>query len=130
MTNTKRGLYLTIGFGALMSGALFAETATNQSWGHADKFGVDAVKAWSLVKGKCADSGVVVAVIDTGIDMNHPDLKNSLWTNEKEAAGKPGVDNDGDGFVGDVHGWDFVTNSGNLVDVHGHGTPHCRNYRC
>lgn len=49
---------------------------------------------------------VIVAVIDTGIDINHPDLKDSIWVNEDEVPGD-GIDNDGNGFVDDVNGWDF-----------------------
>jgi thermitase len=94
----------------------------NQSWGHQSQFGVEAEKAWALVKDKCQNSGVIVAVIDTGIDPNHPDLKNSLWKNTKEIAGKAGQDSDKNGFIDDKHGWDFVTQSGRLVDTHGHGT--------
>ena len=74
------------------------------------------------MRAECSKSEVVVAVIDTGIDMNHPALRNSLWTNKKELNGKEGVDNDGNGFVNDVHGWDFVRNTGKLIDAHGHGT--------
>jgi subtilisin family serine protease len=104
-------------------GALSAQANNGQfSWGHQSQYGVDAIKAWTVVKNKCAESGVVVAVIDTGIDANHPDLKHSIWKNSKELNGKPGVDDDGNGFVDDVNGWDFVSHSGKLVDTHGHGT--------
>ena len=126
MLNLKTGYatlnILSLGAFALVSGAAFAQEAQNQSWGHQSKFGVDAVKAWSLVKNKCEDSGVVVAVIDTGLDMNHPDLKSSLYVNSKEANGKVGLDDDGNGFIDDVHGWDFVTHTGRLIDTHGHGS--------
>jgi subtilisin family serine protease len=53
---------------------------------------------------------VVVAVIDSGVDISHPELKNKLWTNEAELRGKPGVDDDGDGFVDDIYGWNFIGN--------------------
>lgn len=106
----------------VQAGAAQAQTLFQRSWGLQAKSGIDAPKAWSQMKRDCDHSGVVVAVIDTGIDMNHPALKNILWTNPAEARGKARQDDDNDGFVDDLHGWDFATNSGRLVDHHGHGT--------
>jgi len=54
---------------------------------------------------------VIVAIFDDGALIDHEDLRNQLWTNEAEAHGKPGSDDDGNGYVDDVHGWDFVDNS-------------------
>jgi subtilisin family serine protease len=54
---------------------------------------------------------VTVAVFDDGAYIDHEELRNQLWTNEAEARGKPGVDDDGNGYVDDLHGWDFVDNS-------------------
>jgi len=51
---------------------------------------------------------ITVALFDDGAAIDHPDLRNRLWTNEAEAHGKPGMDDDGNGYVDDVHGWDFV----------------------
>jgi subtilisin family serine protease len=65
--------------------------------------------------------GVVVAVVDTGVDVNHPDLMSQLWVNSGEIAGN-GIDDDGDGYVDDVHGWDFVSSDSNPNDGNGHGT--------
>lgn len=64
---------------------------------------------------------LVVAVIDTGIDANHPDIKGNLWVNSKEIPGN-GVDDDKNGCVDDVHGCNFITMNGDLTDNHGHGT--------
>ena len=60
-------------------------------------------------------------MIDTGVDYNHPDLAANIWTNPGEIAGD-GIDNDGNGYVDDVHGYDFINNDGNPMDDHGHGT--------
>jgi subtilisin family serine protease len=54
---------------------------------------------------------VIVAIFDDGAFTDHEDLRNQLWTNQAEAQGKPGADDDGNGYVDDVHGWDFVDNS-------------------
>jgi subtilisin family serine protease len=51
---------------------------------------------------------VVVAIIDSGVDIDHPDLKENIWNNEKEINGQPGVDDDGNGFIDDFHGWNFL----------------------
>lgn len=64
---------------------------------------------------------VVVAVIDTGIDVKHPDLRGQLWTNPNEIADN-GIDDDDNGFVDDIHGWNFANNSNDLSDSMGHGT--------
>ena len=65
--------------------------------------------------------GVIIAVIDSGIDLNHPALANSLYTNPGEIPGN-NTDDDGNGYVDDVNGWNFGTNSGDVSDKIGHGT--------
>ena len=76
-------------------------------------------KAWQISKG---NKDIVVAIIDTGIDTNHPDLKNNLWVNQAEKNGVKGVDDDKNGFIDDIHGWNFADNSNVIMDYHGHGT--------
>lgn len=66
-------------------------------------------------------SDVVVAVIDTGVDYNHLDLRNNIWANSAEIPAN-GKDDDGNGYVDDVHGWDFVGNDKDPMDDNGHGT--------
>lgn len=66
----------------------------------------------------------VIAIIDTGVQCDHPDLADNIWINEAEANGLPGVDDDMNGFVDDIHGWDMVNQSARVGDWNGHGT-HC-----
>lgn len=67
-------------------------------------FQIDAPGAWSRTEGE----GVIVAVIDSGIDIEHPDLRENVWHNEDEVPGN-GIDDDGNGLIDDVYGWDFTT---------------------
>lgn len=104
--------------------ALFNDPAISQAWGLKKS---DAARAWSVSKGS---RDIIVAVIDTGIDVKHEDLANNLWRNPGEtgldANGRDkasnGIDDDGNGFVDDVYGWNFVSNNNKLDDNHGHGT--------
>ena len=78
--------------------------------------------AWEFYDQLEAKRPVVVAVIDTGIDTTHPDLKDSMWVNEDEIPGD-GIDNDGNGYIDDVNGWNFLDNTNQLYvgkeDNHG-----------
>ncbi len=78
---------------------------------------IGAPAAWQQSTG----TGVIVAVVDTGVDYTHPDLNPNLWRNPGEIPGD-GIDNDHDGFVDDVYGANFITNTGNPMDDVGHGT--------
>ena len=79
---------------------------------------IRAVEAWSYATGS---RSVVVAILDTGIDLDHPELLPNLWTNPGEIAGN-GLDDDGDGYADDVHGWNFRDGTGDVEDHLGRGT--------
>lgn len=92
---------------------------SGQTGGAADA-DLDAPEAWDAVG---AGNEVLVAVLDTGIDFNHEDLADNVWTNPNEIADN-GVDDDGNGYIDDLHGYDFYSNDGTPQDGDSHGT-HC-----
>ncbi|MFM6616095.1 MAG: S8 family peptidase, partial [Microcystis panniformis] len=90
---------------------------TGQNGGTPDA-DIDAPEAWDIQTG---DPNLVIGVIDTGVDYNHPDLVGNIWTNPGEIA-NDGIDNDNNGYIDDIRGWDFAYNDNNPSDVQGHGT--------
>jgi thermitase len=106
------------------SAVMMNDPAIHQAWGLKKS---DAVRAWEVSQGS---RHIVVAVIDTGADVRHEDLSHNFWKNPgetgKDQFGRDkatnGIDDDGNGFVDDVNGWNFVSKNADLTDNHGHGT--------
>ncbi len=100
-------------------GSLWGMHNTGQTGGVADA-DIDAPEAWDIFTG---NPNTVIAIIDTGIQRTHPDLAANMWTNPNEIAGN-GIDDDNNGRIDDLYGWDFVNNDNDPSDDNGHGT-HC-----
>jgi hypothetical protein len=115
------------GYG-LVNAARAVAGALNQSpfadvptFGGANDWGVNLVNAPEAWARGYTGQGIVVAVLDTGVDRNHADLAGNIWTNGGEIA-NDGLDNDGNGYVDDVYGWNFANGNNNTLDGNRHGT--------
>jgi subtilisin family serine protease len=84
-------------------------------------WGLDRVQAPEVWAQGYTGQGIIVAVVDTGVDYTHPDLNDNIWINSREIP-NDGIDNDGNGFIDDVLGWNFVNRTNNPFDEDGHGT--------
>ncbi len=93
----------------------------SKQWGlnNSSDTDIDAPEGWSKETGS---EDVVIAIIDTGVDYNHEDLRDNIWKNSKECSGIKGVDDDGNGYVDDCYGWNALDDNGNPMDDNGHGT--------
>ncbi|HIJ86309.1 MAG TPA: S8 family serine peptidase [Desulfuromonadales bacterium] len=85
-------------------------------------WGMTAMQAPTAWNKSTGSNDVVVAVIDTGIDYNHPDIKANLWINSAELNGTSGTDDDVNGYKDDIYGWNSVVDNGDPIDHNGHGT--------
>lgn len=95
------------------------DTYFGDEWGlhQPNDFDIDAPEAWNVTTGSNA---VTVAVVDSGVEYTHPDLVDNVWANPLEVAN--GSDDDGNGLVDDLRGWDFYSNDNVPLDLEGHGT--------
>lgn len=90
-----------------------------------DQWAINALNIKNVwTKKKITDKRPVIAILDTGVDISHPDLDGNIWTNEAEASGFEDEDDDNNGYADDIHGYDFVNNTAYIEDRNGHGT-HC-----
>ena len=87
-----------------------------------EEIDMNIVPAWKKYDAKSGKRQVIVALIDTGVDITHPELSGSIWTNTGEIPGD-GIDNDGNGYIDDVYGWNFYDNNAQVFtgtdDNHG-----------
>ncbi|MFN6484393.1 MULTISPECIES: CARDB domain-containing protein [unclassified Nostoc] len=120
------GFNSTTGYGLINAAAAVAKALGQSTFADVtdlggDNWGADAIKAPEVWAKGYTGQGVIVAVIDSGVDYNHSDLSANIWKNTKEIAGN-GKDDDGNGYIDDVKGWNFVSNNNNPLDDNGHGT--------
>jgi|GEM_PF-1157240 len=96
--------------------ALPVDDATTNDCGYrnGNAWWLDSIAASVVWNAGPPERPVIVALFDDGADLSHVELRNQLWTNEREAHGTPGVDDDGNGYVDDLHGWDFVDEDANV----------------
>ncbi|MEO8212838.1 MAG: S8 family serine peptidase [Myxococcales bacterium] len=94
-------------------------TPNDPRWG--ELWGMSKIGAPAAWDSSTGSAQVLVAVSDTGMDYNHPDLTTNVWTNPGEIPGN-GKDDDGNGYIDDVHGYDFANSDGDPMDDNGHGT--------
>ncbi|BCL38171.1 hypothetical protein NSMS1_46180 [Nostoc sp. MS1] len=120
------GFNSTTGFGLVNAAAAVAKALGQPTFADVpdlggDNWGADAIKAPEVWAKGYTGQGVIVAVVDTGVDYTHPDLSPNIWKNTKEIAGN-GIDDDGNGYIDDVYGWNFFDNNNNSLDDEGHGS--------
>ena len=105
----KNKLIAGFGLSLLFNATIFSQALPGTlNWYNGEGTGMQTDKAYQLLKNK-KPKAVIVAVIDSGVDIEHEDLQGKIWTNEKEIP-KNGIDDDKNGYIDDVHGWNFLGN--------------------
>lgn len=117
---------LNYGYGLIDAGAAVAGAIGDNSFANVanlsrNNWALNMINAPEVWAQGYTGQGVVVAVVDTGVDYTHSDLANNIWINGAEVADN-GIDDDGNGYIDDVRGWDFVDGDNNPMDLNGHGT--------
>lgn len=95
------------------------EPSYNQQWALEDSnYGIDLIPVWDQIS---SNDQVVVAVVDSGVKYDHPDLDSNIWVNSGEVIGNS-IDDDNNGYIDDYYGWNFADNNNQIMDTNGHGT--------
>ena len=102
--------YFSRQYGLYNDGTFSLSSATNDA-------DIDMDLGWDIEQG---DQSIIVAVLDSGIKLDHPEFSGRLWTNPNETLN--GIDDDNNGYIDDINGWDFANNDNTPTDDHGHGT--------
>ncbi|MBD1886015.1 S8 family serine peptidase [Microcoleus vaginatus] len=127
---TPNGVYNSnYGYGLVNANAAVSSTLNRSSLLPAlpdlggTNWALDVINAPEVGNQNITGNGIVVAVVDSGVDYTHPDLDGNIWRNAGEIAGN-GIDDDRNGYIDDIRGWDFVSNDNNPMDLdfYGHGT--------
>lgn len=119
LTRPLAALTVAVAFGAGAAAPAQATTdpLLSEQWALTDPAAIGAKDAWTQSRG----DGVLVAILDSGVQLNHPDLAQNLWHNPNETPGN-GIDDDRNGYVDDIYGANIMTGNGNVDDDEGHGT--------
>ena len=102
--------YFSRQYGLYNNGTFSLSPATNDA-------DIDMELGWDIEQG---DQSIIVAVLDSGVNLNHPEFSGRIWGNSNEILN--GIDDDNNGYIDDLNGWDFTNNDNNPTDDHGHGT--------
>jgi subtilisin family serine protease len=121
MTSTPTDTLFSSLWGMHNAGQYIVGTCPAQNGSGTIGADIDAPEAWDIATDA---SDIIVAVIDTGIDYNHEDLADNMWVNQAESNGTANVDDDGNGYIDDIYGYDFINNDSDPIDDCFHGT-HC-----
>lgn len=124
--SVKNSFNSTNGYGLVNAAAAVARALGQATFADVsnlggNNWGADLIKAPEVWAKGYTGQGITVAVVDSGVDRNHQDLSANIWKNSKEIAGND-KDDDGNGYIDDVYGWNFVSNNNNTLDKNGHGT--------